>query len=167
MEREEKKEKRRKLNNKGFSLVELIIVIAIIAILAGVLSPQLIKYLDKSKKAADIQTAQTIATAVSAALANEDAYDAADSIKVSELYPTDASTSLGKFKEEIKSILGSTKPVRKYKLSDTDTMDFYVYVNPADKSFKIYAGEKVPDGTTEGTREKDLILYPTVGDKYK
>ncbi|MBO6205612.1 MAG: prepilin-type N-terminal cleavage/methylation domain-containing protein, partial [Lachnospiraceae bacterium] len=36
-------------NNKGFSLVELIIVIAIMAILVGVMAPQLIKYIEKSK----------------------------------------------------------------------------------------------------------------------
>ena len=36
-------------NNKGFSLVELIIVIAIMAILVGVIAPQLILYIEKSR----------------------------------------------------------------------------------------------------------------------
>lgn len=53
-------------NNKGFSLVELIIVIAIMAILVGVLAPQFVKYLNKSKTATDIQNAQNIASAVAA-----------------------------------------------------------------------------------------------------
>lgn len=44
-----------KKNNKGFSLVELIIVIAIMAILAGALAPALIKYINKSRRSADIQ----------------------------------------------------------------------------------------------------------------
>ncbi len=59
---------RMKKNNKGFTLVELIIVIAIIAVLAAVLAPQYVKYVDKSKKAADealgsqvLTTVQTIA----------------------------------------------------------------------------------------------------------
>lgn len=41
--------KQKSLTNKGFSLVELIIVIAIMAVLVGVLAPQYVKYLNKSK----------------------------------------------------------------------------------------------------------------------
>lgn len=47
-------------SNRGFSLVELIIVIAIMAILAGALAPMLIKYIEKAKKSADIQSADRI-----------------------------------------------------------------------------------------------------------
>lgn len=158
MEREEKKEKR-KLNDKGFSFVELIIVIGIIVILAGVLSPRLIKYLDKSKKAADIQTAQTIATAVNVALADETAYNVAVQTKVSDCFKADTDTNA--FQKEIKSILGSTAPLPKYK-PDTYT-DFYIYI-AADKTFEIYAGTEKP---SEDAKQKALILYPTVGTQYK
>ena len=41
-------------NNKGFSLVELVIVVAILAILVGLLAPQYTKYVEKSRKAADV-----------------------------------------------------------------------------------------------------------------
>ncbi len=51
-------------NNKGFSLVELIVVIAIMAVLVGVLAPQLIKYVEKSREATDIQNCDSIATAL-------------------------------------------------------------------------------------------------------
>lgn len=46
----------KKMNNKGFSLVELIIVIAIMVILVAVLAPQYLRYVERSRIAADTQT---------------------------------------------------------------------------------------------------------------
>ena len=66
----------KKLNNKGFSLVELIIVIAIMAVLAGALAPALITYIEKSRISTDKQTADTIRSAIQAALADDTIYDA-------------------------------------------------------------------------------------------
>ena len=50
--------------NYGFSLVELIIVIAIMAVLAAVIAPALIRYIAKSRRASDVQTASVIMSAV-------------------------------------------------------------------------------------------------------
>lgn len=51
-------------NNKGFSLVELIIVVAIMAVLIGVLAPQYLKYVEKSKVSADGDTVTQLQKAV-------------------------------------------------------------------------------------------------------
>ena len=56
--------KEKKLNNKGFSLVELIIVIAIMAVLIGVLAPQYLKYVEKSRQSADLDNVDAIISAV-------------------------------------------------------------------------------------------------------
>ena len=59
------------LNNKGFSLVELIIVIAIMAVLIGVLAPQFIKYVEKSRESTDITNLDTCVSAVNAYYADK------------------------------------------------------------------------------------------------
>lgn len=80
--------KRTKRNNKGFSLVELIIVIAIMAILAGVLAPQFVKYIGRSRTSTDIQNAQQIATALSAEFA-----DTARATEVTQQVVSDANST--------------------------------------------------------------------------
>lgn len=70
-----KLEQKRKLNNGGFSLVELIIVIAIMAVLIGILAPQYMRYLEKSRLAKDNSAIDSVKTAVEAALTEEDIYE--------------------------------------------------------------------------------------------
>ena len=55
---------RQKRNNKGFSLVELIVVIAIMIVLVAVLAPVFTKYVEQSRRATDVQNANTIAEAI-------------------------------------------------------------------------------------------------------
>ena len=56
--------KEKKLNNKGFSLVELIIVIAIMAVLIGVLAPQYLKYVERSRVSTDRDNVTSIESAL-------------------------------------------------------------------------------------------------------
>lgn len=57
-------------NNKGFSLVELIVVIAIMAVLVGVLAPQFIKYVERSRQSTDLQNVQELKSAIEADIAD-------------------------------------------------------------------------------------------------
>lgn len=127
----------KKLNNKGFSLVEIIIVIAIMAILAGALAPQLMKYVEKSRVAADNNNCNAIKTAVMTALANESAYDSIDTTKLITFNAnkpdkySDGTTLPDAFINELHGIVGtwpSVKEKNKTKFQITFSSDKAVTV---------------------------------------
>ena len=58
-------------NNKGFSLVELIVVVAIMAVLIGVLAPQYLRYVERTRLQKDNSAIGEVANAIKIAMANE------------------------------------------------------------------------------------------------
>jgi type IV pilus assembly protein PilA len=150
-----------KKTNKGFSMVELIIVIAIMAILAGALAPALIKYINKSRISTDIQTANTIATAIQTALSDESGYDAASNkstpTSVSEIY--NSASTANPFQKAFTSACGGSKPPttkasKCMKSSDklTSGGDFTYTLNKETSTIAVYES----DGKHE--------LYPTASE---
>lgn len=127
-----------KKNNKGFSLVELIIVIAIMAILAGALAPALIKYINKSRRSADISNADTIRTACQTAMSDEDAMVAIGT-GVTGASVSDLKSSYGAFSTEISSILGNSTITSKYFDKGNE---FTVDINVADNTVIVKAGSQ-------------------------
>lgn len=61
-------------NNKGFSLVELLVVIAIMVVLVGVIAPTLLSNIEKARVSSDIQSLDSVASALQDALGTEKAY---------------------------------------------------------------------------------------------
>lgn len=152
--------KRGATNNKGFSLVELIIVIAIMAILIGVMAPQLIKYIEKTNVAADIQLCDNVHKAIEIVLADYDVIS--DPEYYNQQYVTlfsspgwtqiPASADCYKYctfakavgeiagfnpwaddgKEFFKSTPAKDSGVISYKRMDDGT--FYIFINHSDKS---------------------------------
>ena len=100
----------KKMNNKGFSLVELIIVIAIMAILVGVLAPQYLKYVEKSRRSADLDQLDSVYTACSTAASDADITDA----------PTaDGAVASGtSWYSEVENTVGTSLNSLKWKSSD-------------------------------------------------
>lgn len=162
----DKKDKKR-MNNKGFSFVELIIAIAILAIMAGVLAPQLIKYIDSSRKSTDVQNAQAIATAVNIALADEDAYEAAQKKakdnKYYELLKFKTTEHKDEFTEKVLEILADNIANPKYNASENKSFVIIFKESDSSLSFEIYPG---PGNESYTSDEGKNQLYPNVGTNY-
>jgi prepilin-type N-terminal cleavage/methylation domain-containing protein len=127
----------KKHNNKGFSLIELIIAIAILVILTGLLAPQFMRYIEKSREAKDVQTLDTVYEAVQAALADEKAYVAAlthedlnDTAKGEAL--SDLLGDADDFEKELKANLGGVSDLelvsKKAKTFSADSKTGAIYV---------------------------------------
>jgi len=97
-------------NNKGFSLVELIIVIAIMAVLIGVLAPQYLKYVEKSRVSSDETAIADVRNAMQNSLADEDVYsnvNSGDSVVIN--CGTGAVTSSNaKLQSAIQAVVGTS-----------------------------------------------------------
>lgn len=66
------KREQKSLTNKGFSLVELIIVVAIMAVLIGVLAPQYLRYVEKTRLQRDNTGIADFANVLKIAATEED-----------------------------------------------------------------------------------------------
>lgn len=133
-----KKEQSFKKNDKGFSLVELIVVIAIMAVFIGILAPQFIGWVAKSKKSTDLQNAQSMATELAVQIAEDDNVTA---VAWTEITEEDGDYNVKKL------------PTVKWK------KDFsYWYMVDADGTVHVAIEKEAPTGTDD-THD----VYPNMG----
>lgn len=137
----------RKLNNKGFSLVELIIVIAIMAVLIGLLAPQFIKYVQRSKYSTDVKNGQEIATVIQTLIADNKLKENKTDIAVSGSAIMD---------EAKKSNLLSEVPVSKV----SDKNQFYATYDVKSGKVVVKIGEAASGSAVSQ-------LYPELTGEYK
>lgn len=129
----------KKTNNKGFSLVELIIVIAIMAILVGVLAPQYLKYVEKSRVSADKDQLDSFYTACTTAAADPDltgvpAYNTGKT-------QFNGGGSDGTWTKEVEDTMGGVAPKWKSKASgNPGTLKWPEYQTDANGNFTVYIG---------------------------
>ncbi len=150
------------MKNRGFSMVELIIVIAIMAILSGFLAPSLIRYINKSRLSADIDTGKSLATAIMTAVVSDGAYDNAQTVstptKVTSIAP-------GDFRDAISSVVNLDDLKGKAK-KDVDggaiDQEFYYTLDPERNKVQIFYG----CGNVNNDSDYDkYMIYPETGSK--
>lgn len=111
--------KRTKKNNKGFSLVELIVVVLIMAIIAVALAPQVMKWVNESRKSADASTYDSVVAACQDALADETVWnDVAKEGSNIEITISDSTLGLAgpaTFQAELEKQLGGNVDSIKFK----------------------------------------------------
>ena len=165
--------------NKGFSLVELIIVIAIMAILAAAIAPALIRYIDKSRRADDVTAAGSINSAMSAALANESAYDEVMSVADGTILlqaaagaTTWSPAGSASYPTLVKEMNSSQQPPKiKYKKNVTTTATDATKrgtgnFSPAGWAIAISGGKPIVY-VTDSTYANGVMLQPSINDEYK
>ncbi len=129
---------KKRQNNKGFSLVELIVVIAIMVVLVAVLAPVFTKYVESSRRATDIQNANSIASAVLA--------DVADGKTIADGKVKVVADNPSAIKEEVKT---KGNAVAKDE-------NFYYQYNKTTNKCAVYVGET---DTTDLTTEDGAQTY--------
>lgn len=139
--------KQKKLNNKGFSLVELIIVIAIMAVLIGLLAPQFLKYVQRSKYSTDVKNGQEIATVVQTLIA--------DNALTTDETDKEFSASTAFAEAKNKKLMAET-PVSKVSTANK----FYV-------TYDVKSGKVTVSIGTAATGTGSSQIYPELTDEYK
>ena len=148
-------------NNKGFSLVELIIVIAIMAILVGVLAPQLIKYIEKSKVSADPQAADSVHTAVLTAMmdpevVNQSNYNSSFTALSSGASATTlTSTSSNPISSAAGEILGGSFATGQLKSTHASDISFQVVGN---NKVSVWVANSDSRGSKSGGNTYNIIV---------
>ena len=149
------------------------------AILAAAIAPALIRYIDKSRRADDVTAAGSINSAMSAALANESAYDEVMSVADGTILLTAAAGATTwtagtgiTAPTLIKEMNSSQQPPKlKYKKtvnsSATDGTKKGSSFTPGAWAIAISGGKPIVWVTSATSTGDAVMLQPSINDEYK
>jgi len=147
----------KKMNNKGFSLVELIVVVLIMAIIAVALAPQVMKWVDNSRRSTDEDNYNEMIANAQVALTDKDAY--------TEVYST--STPALKYKFVITTSGTSLKDASGNAVTSGNFLSSMTKVSANWTSIKKKVSDTTPsqyeiDVYTDGSVRKVASYMPTL-----
>ncbi len=152
------KREQKSLTNKGFSLVELIIVVAIMAVLIGVLAPQYLRYVEKTRLQRDNSSIAEVANVIKMASAEETVVTQLSSGAVT--YTFDATTGMGgvgttALDEEIKATITPADVKITSNTYATTAPTLTVRVNSSNHQIEVEASDwmETPNATSSITKK--------------
>ena len=150
----------KKMNNKGLSLMEVIIAIAIMAVLTGIIVPQYIKYVNRSKKVMDINNAEAIAKAFEMALIEyPEAYEAWQ--KGSGVYRSVSVTENGTTKRYRTEIIMTNEPNERDHYAFGGTVRTFGWNGRSyDKGLYTYVNDALGISTSYATSRNKATIAP-------
>ncbi len=135
----------KKMNNKGFSLVELIVVVLIMAIIAVALAPQVMKWVENSRKSNDIEAYNTVLEACNVAAADEAVIAAASTTLTTVVTMNATNTTITG--SAWATAIGRTVPCTGTTVNDTKITSgdwaskvFYISAQKADGGVNVFKG---------------------------
>lgn len=145
----------KRLGNKGFSLVELIVVIAIMAVLVGVLAPQFIRYVEKSRQSGDVTSIQQLMTAIETSASEEGAFTSNVTITVATSNNTSTATVGGGGTNQVDNALADSGLTATVNLKSSGWQSATLTYNVTTYKWEI-------TGTTTNTKKPNTDLKTLV-----
>ena len=133
----------KKMNNKGFSLVELIVVVLIMAIIAVALAPQVMKWVENSRKSTDIENYNSIMEACNVASTNEDVIKDVGSGSITITMTNSGSSITAGSSTHLSNSLDATLPgwgALKITSGDWNAKNFTITVKKSDNGIQVVRG---------------------------
>ena len=148
----------KKMNNKGFSLVELIVVVLIMAIIAVALAPQVMKWVENSRKSTDIENYNALLEAANVASTSEDVISKVTSTTTKIEMSASGTTISGPAATEVTTSISQTLPgyaSTKVTSGDWKSYTFQIDITKSTNGIQVSKGAAGAN-TSGGYPQKDF-----------